>query len=439
MKYSTICCFALLASCVGAQEAQGHWKSWRGENGTGAGRGKPPITWAEGKNVRWKVQVGGRGVSSPIVFGDRVYVTTAVETDRSGPSTALEAHDKLSTPPPTNVHAFAVVALDRATGKSVWRRVVKETIPHEGGHKTNSQAAGSPVTDGERLYVDFGSRGLYCLGFDGKVLWSKDLGLMRTRHQYGEGASPAVYGDTLVVLRDQEGDSFIAAFDKRTGRPLWRKKRDEVTGWSTPLIVDVDNKPQVITTATGASRAYDLSTGEERWSLSGMTVNSIPSPIHAEGVAYLMSGWKGNVLQAVRLSGAKGDLGNTPHVAWTHSRNTSYVPSALLYGDCIYFLRLVNGVVTCLDRKTGAVHYEGKRLSGMRRIIASPVGAGGHVYITAVSGTTQVLKHGPEFALAATNQLDDEFIASPALAGNEIYLRGEKHLYCIAHDSDGGR
>jgi len=423
---------ALLAR-VAVGQGDGGWPSWRGPGGTGCAPGTPPLEWSETNNIKWKVPVAGLGISSPIVWGDRVYLTTAVETDRPGvPDGELEPQGDLAQPRPTVFFEFAVVALDRSDGRQVWRTVVAEAVPHEGGHSTNSHASNSPVVDGEHLFANFGSRGVYCLTLDGEIVWGKQLGRMRTRRQYGEASSPAVHGDKLIVNWDHEGDSFLAVFDKRDGTELWRAPREEVTSWSTPIVVPVDGREQIIINATGASRGYDLASGDVIWSLPGMTVNCIPTPIYSDGVVYLMSGYRGQMLQAVALAGARGELQGTEHVLWQHTRSTSYVPSAVLHDGALYFLRANNAVLSCLDAKTGGVHYEGQRLRGLRSVYASPVCAAGRIYITSREGVTMVLAAGSEFSQLALNPLDDAVDASLAIVGDEIYLRGREHMYCIA-------
>jgi outer membrane protein assembly factor BamB len=255
---------------------------------------------------------------------------------------------------------------------------------------------------------------------------------MRIPNSFGEGSSPALYKDTLVVIWDHEGDSFITALDKKTGAPRWRKERRERTSWSTPLVVEVGGKPQVLVSATGASCAYDLKTGEVLWTCSGMTSNAIPSPAYADGMAYLMSGFRGYKLQAIKLAGAKGNLRGTDALVWEHGEQTSYVPSHLVYQGNVYFLRDSSGVLSCLDAKTGEVRYQGKRMSRIGTTYSSPVGAGGKVYITSRRGYTKVLEAGPKYKEIATNRLKDMIDGTPAIVGDEIYFRGEKHLYCIA-------
>ncbi len=420
--------------------ANEHWASWRGPLGTGvAMRGKPPTEWAEktegapAKNIAWKVELPGLGISSPIVWQDRIYLTTAIETKREGKAgDNLEPQNRLSQPRPTVAFEFAVLAVDRRNGRLLWQRKLTEAVPHEGGHHTNSHASGSPVTDGEHIYASFGSRGVYCLNLAGEIVWSKDLGVMQTRRQYGEGSSPALYGDRLIVNWDHEGDSFLLVLDKNTGKEVWRQPRSEVTSWSTPIVVEVGGLPQVVVNATTASRGYELKSGKVIWSLSGMTVNCIPIPIYVDGVVYLMSGYRGQMLQAVRLEGAKGNLEDSGNVLWRHRRSTSYVPSATLYDGRFYFLRGNTAVLSCLDAKTGAVHYDGQRLPGLRHVYSSPVCADGNIYITSREGVTSVIRHGSTFEQVASNWLDDSIDASPAIIGNEIYMRGRQYMYCLA-------
>ncbi|MHC4899290.1 MAG: PQQ-binding-like beta-propeller repeat protein, partial [Planctomycetota bacterium] len=380
-------------------------------------------------------------------WGDRIYVTTAISTDKEGKAPEPAGGRRGGRQgrggrggrgrrgrrrAPTTVHEFVVLAINRKNGKIIWQKPVKKTVPHEALHGTATQASNSPLTDGEHIYAFFGSRGLHCLDMDGEVKWSKDFGTMRTRNQFGEGTSPALYGDTLVINWDHEGDSWIAAFRKSNGKRIWKKKRNEVTTWCTPLIIPVGGRPQVIVTGSGASRAYDLKNGRVIWSCAGMVANCIPTPIHVDGLVYLMSGHRGSSLQAIKVKGAKGDITDSKkHIVWQHGQYTSYTPSGLVYDGRIYFLSRNDGVLSCLDAATGEIRYERQRL-GMRSIYSSLVGAAGRIYITSREGLTKVVKLGDEYKELASNQLDDGFDASAAIVDDELYLRGRKHLYCIA-------
>ena len=410
------------------------WTQWRGPLASGvAPHAQPPVEWSEQKNVRWKIPLPGKGHSSPIVFGDRVYLTSAVPVGEKLPpvyDTAPGAHDGV---PVSQRHQFIVLAVDRRDGRIAWRKVVREELPHEGGHITGSQASNSPTTDGQRIYAFFGSRGLYCLDLQGEVLWQKDLGHMQTLHAHGEGSSPVLHGATLVVCWDHEGESFLYAFDKLTGQQRWKVARDEKTSWSTPLIVENEGRAQVIVSATKRVRGYDLATGAQLWECAGLTDNVVSSPVFGNGLLITGNSYYQQAMLAIRLAGAQGDLTGTAAVVWQLRRMTPYVSSPLLYGDTLYFLRHNQNILVRLDPTTGLPRGEPLRLDGIRDFIfASPVGAAGRLYITARDGTTVVLRHDHENAMLAVNHLDDSFSASPALAAGELYLRGERFLYCLA-------
>jgi outer membrane protein assembly factor BamB len=333
----------------------------------------------------------------------------------------------------THHHEYFVLAVSRSDGQILWKKVVRQVWPHEGGHQTGSPASNSPVTDGELIYAFFGSRGLYCLDFNGEVVWQKDLGRMQTLHAHGEGSSPALHEGTLVVNWDQEGDSFLYAFDKQTGKQLWRTPRDEKTSWSTPLIVVHEGKPQVIVSATKRIRGYDLGTGKQLWECAGLTDNVVSSPVHSDGIVIAGSSYNRQAMVAIQLAGAKGDITRTDRVAWRLNRLTPYVSSPLLYGDTLYFLRHNQNVLSRLAPATGRLKGEPLRLEGIRDFIfASPVGAAGRIYVTGRDGATVVLRHDSANSILAVNRLSDSFSASAALAGKELYLRGERFLYCIS-------
>jgi outer membrane protein assembly factor BamB len=365
-------------------------------------------------------------------------VLTAIPAGRKGepPASAPAA----PAPPPSNPfgtfkpeesYQFAVVCLDRGTGAIRWQQVATEAVPHEGHHRDHGFASASPVTDGERLYAYFGSRGLHCYDLGGRRLWERDFGDMTTRNAFGEGASPVLHGDTVLVNWDHEGGDFIMALDKRTGRTRWETERDEPTGWSTPLVVEANGRHQVVVNATGKVRAYDLASGDGLWECGGQTANAIPSPVAGHGLVYVMSGFRGSALHAIRL-GRTGDLTGTDAIAWSHGKSTPYVPSPLLYDGLLYFIAGNNGMLSCFDAVTGKPQYEAERLPGVMGVYASPVGAGGRVYVAGRDGTALVLRHGPTLSVLATNKLDDRIDASPAVVGRDLFLRGHRALYCIA-------
>jgi outer membrane protein assembly factor BamB len=444
------CALAGFAVCGAAQADD--WPQWRGPAGTGAAdSGSPPTQWSEQENVRWKVAVPGAGSSSPILLGDRVYVTTAMKTDRTVERAAADAAATPTEetpapaggrrggrrfgggPAPTNYYAFMVMAYDRASGEELWRTTVTEQVPHESGHETNTFASSSPVTDGQRLYVSFGSRGVYCLDLDGKVLWSRDLGRMQTRAQFGEGSSATVYDGRVVVTFDHEGDSFIVALNAKNGDELWRQPRDEPTNWATPLITEFDGRTQVITNGSPRVRSYDLATGELLWECGGQAQNPIPTPVRCGDNVIAMTGFRGYAIYSIPLD-SQGDVTGSSTIAWSADDAASYVPSPALYQGQLYFIKANNGILMARDAETGDVVIKETRLPEITSVYASPVAADGRVYVTGRDGTTVVLKHGSQFEVLAVNKLDDEIDGSAAVADGALYLRGKNFLYCIAAD-----
>jgi outer membrane protein assembly factor BamB len=415
-----------------------YWPQWRGPFATGVSPyGNPPVEWGETKNVKWKIEVPGKGHATPIIWGNQVFISTAVDTGKEGKPKGKDDgqeqfHSWMQPTTTTKIHKFVVLSINRQTGKILWQRTVNEEWPQEGrSHGLGSWASNSPVTDGKHVYAYFGSRGLYCLDMKGNLKWKRDFGQMDKRMTFGEGSSPALYGDKIVVLWDHEGQSFLFVLDKKTGKDAWKVERDEGTSWSTPLIIKYKGKPQVITSATKFVRSYDLATGQLLWKCTGLTPNVIPHPMEANGIVYVASGFRGNALFAVRLAGAKGDLTNTDAIAWKLDKNTPYAPSMVLYQNILYMLKSNNGILSCYDAGNGKEHYSKQRLEGLGNVYSSPAAAKDRIYIIGHKGTMYVIRHGTKFEVLAKNTLNDTFNASPAIVGNEIYLRGYKNLYCI--------
>ena len=441
---------AALTVLGGEVDPTRQWPAWRGPMATGVStQADPPIGWSESKNVRWKVAVPGRGTASPVVWGDRVYVLTAVPvagaSGKEGAGSGTETRDAGvggggrrggrggggMSEAPTAEQAFTVMALDRGDGHVVWTKVVRTQMPHEGHHRDHGFASASPVTDGEVLIAHFGSFGTYALDLSGRVLWEKDLGDMQTRNSFGEGSSPLLAGEVVVILWDHEGEDFIVGLDRKTGRELWRQKRDEPTGWCTPVLVESGGRQQVVVNGTNRVRAYDLKTGEPVWESGGQTVNAIPTAVASKDRVSVTSGYRGDAMQAFRLD-RKGDLSGTDGVTWSLSRNTPYVPSPLLVGGLVYFLKGNEAMLSVVDAADGTLCVDGVRLEGMNGVYASPVSAAGRVYVAGRDGKVTVLRAGRTMEVLARNTLDDGFDASPALAGDSMFLRGRTHLYCIA-------
>jgi outer membrane protein assembly factor BamB len=413
------------------------WPQWRGPlmNGV-APHGSPPIEWNETKNVAWKVEIPGKGSATPVVWGDRIFLLSAVPAGKpAAPPAAPEAAGAQrgrGNIQPDQPQKFTLLAFRRSDGKILWQRVAREELPHEGTQPNNTWASGSAVTDGEMVYAYFGSSGLYAYDMEGHPKWEKDLGDMTIKLGFGEGSSPALHGDRLIILWDHEGKSFIAAIDKKTGKEIWRTDRDEKTSWSTPLVVEHAGKVQVITSATGRVRSYDFGTGKLLWETPGMTDNAIPTPVSGDGIAFLTSGFRGNALLAIRLAAAQGDVSSSDAIVWRYDRDTPYVPSPLLYGNELYVLKSNNGILTAFNARTGDRLYEQVRIEAVPNVYASPVGAADRVYLVGREGGPAVIARGPEFKLLAANRLDDGFDASPAVVDNELYLRGKKFLYRIS-------
>ena len=421
-----------------AEAADNHWPSWRGPRGDGiAVKGQPPVEWSETKNVKWKVALPGKGTSTPVVWKDLVFILAAIpkaaspEARPDSPSAADGVAAMVDSS--AGVQQFVVLAYDRASGSESWRRVVREQKPHEGHHRDHGYASASPVTDGETLLAHFGSFGTYGLDFTGKVLWETDLGDMQTRNSFGEGSSPALKGNTVVILWDHEGDDFIVALDKRNGRELWRQTRDEPTGWSTPFVVEHQGKSQVVVNGTRKVRSYDLESGRLLWECAGQTANPIPTPVTANGIVYVTSGFRGSALQAIRLD-RSGDLSGTDAIVWSRNRNTPYVPSPLWYDGLLHVFSGNNAMLTLLDAATGEVRVDAERLEGLMGVYASPVGADGRVYLLGRDGGALVIKNAAPLEILAKNRLDDGFDASPAVVGNALFLRGRQSLYCLTAD-----
>ncbi|WP_425618000.1 PQQ-binding-like beta-propeller repeat protein [Anatilimnocola sp. NA78] len=443
MSRFVACCIAWIALGLSiatsrAQEAEfaQNWPAWRGPQFNGvAPQGNPPTKWSETENVKWKVEIPGEGSSTPIVWGDRIFLLTAIKTDKvvdTVPDVADQPQRPFGITFPKNYFQFVVMCLDRKTGKTLWQKVATERVPHEGVHPDNDYASGSPVTDGKRLCVSFGSRGVYAYDFDGNLKWQKEFGTLKTRNSFGEGSSPALHGNTLVTTWDQDGPSFITAQNADTGELLWRKDRDEQnTAWATPLIVERAGHTQVITNATNLVRSYDLKTGDVLWQCAGQVTNVTPSPVANEKLVFCMSGYRGSALYALPFD-QTGDLTDTDKIAWKLDRGTPYIPSPLLYDGRLYFTQSNEGILSCVDAATGKILIERTRLQGIANTYASPVGAAGKVYFTSRRGVFLVIKHADELEILAENKLDDDFDASPAIVGKEMYLRGKKHLYCIA-------
>ncbi|MFO0928538.1 MAG: PQQ-binding-like beta-propeller repeat protein [Gemmataceae bacterium] len=434
MYRTAIAVLVVLTSLAPAAEPRDNWPAWRGPtaNGVASASARPPLRWDEKTNIKWKAEVPGRGSATPIVWGDQVFVVTGVPTDRVATPADQPADDPrfpTKTTRPNRFYRFEVHSFDRDTGKLRWKQVAAEAVPHEGHHPTHSYAAGSPTTDGTRLVVSFGSFGVYAYDLNGKLLWKRDLGRLRTRLGWGEAVTPVLHRDAVILNWDQEADARLIVLDAATGKTRWEVARDEKSSWNTPFVVEHRGVTQVIVNGTTRVRSYDLATGKVLWAVGGMTVNAIPSPLAADGVAYVMSGYRGAAAVAVSLD-ARGEL-DGDKLLWRYDRGTPYVPSPLLFDGRLYFTQANDNVLTILDARTGKELARGVRLTPLRTLYASPMAAAGRIYFVDRAGTTVVLAAGPDARVRAVNRLPEGVDASPVAVGKTLFLRGEKHLYAI--------
>jgi outer membrane protein assembly factor BamB len=422
---------------LGAAEPVARWPQWRGPGGQGVSAETGlPLEWSATENVRWKTPIPGRGHSSPIVWGQRIFLTTAVEGDVV-PGAKAVAHviDGKEFVHPDGVGAdrrqtLKVLALDRGDGRILWERTAWEGTPYDTRHKKGSFASPTPVTDGRLVYAYFGSEGVYAYDFDGRLAWKASLGGIATLG-VGVGTSPVLHRDLLILQCDEDnGDkSFIVALDKKTGREAWRVARKVQVSWATPIVVTAGGRDELVTSGAEAVIAYDPATGRELWRSKGLESNAVPSPVAAGDLVVLSAGFPAKVAVAIRAGGS-GDVSDTPRVLWRHAKGTAYVPSPILYGDYVY-LMTDKGIVTCVQAKSGEVKYEGGRPPVPATFMASPVAFEGRILLFSEDGDTFVLKAGPTHEVLRTNPLGEPIHATPAVAGGEVYIRGDSHLYAI--------
>jgi outer membrane protein assembly factor BamB len=423
-------------------DGAGDWPRWRGPDNDGMARGDAPLHWSDTEHIKWKAEIPGRGHSSPVIWGDRVFVTTSVATGVPAPAPPADAPAGNGrggrgfgggNRGPQPEQKLILMALDRKTGKLLWQQVSKIAAPHEGYHPTyGSFASNSPVTDGKHVVAFFGSRGVYCYDMDGKKIWEKDFGLqLKMFMTFGEGAWPVIEGSKLLLLFDNEADSFLVALDVATGKELWRTARpDGNTNWSGPVVITYEGKKQIVISATKKVHSYDLETGKPIWEVSGLGQNTIPAPVMSDGMVFVMSGFRNPNLMAVKL-GREGDLTGTDAVVWQNQRGNSYTASPVLHDGKLYVLT-DSGMLSCFDAKTGKAFYQQQRLPKPYNFKASPVGVNGKLYLASEEGDVIVVKMGETYEVLATNTLEGQvFIGSPAIADGEIFLRGQNTLFCI--------
>jgi len=412
-----------------------NWPQWRGPGGLGIAEGTYPDTWSATENIAWKTEIPGRGHSSPVVWGDRIFLTTSIVGEEIPGRTAPD-HLGFDLQPgylhPDSVgvdyaHELRVLAVDAVSGDIVWERTVHEGPVYDNRHRKNTYASATVATDGERVYASFESEGLYAFDFDGDLVWSVSFGGM-AKAGLGPGTSPILYEDLLILQGDQEmgAGSFIAGLERATGEIVWKAERSNRRSWATPLLVEAGGRTELLASGAEAVIAYDPATGAELWHTDGTQSHPIPSFVAGGGLVFATAGSQRKVAMALR----PGADHEEDRIAWRYNKGTAYVPSPIFYDDYFY-LMTDRGIVTCLDIQTGAVVYEGGRVPVPATFTASPVAFDGKILLTSEDGDTFVLRAGPVHEIIRTNALGEPVFASPALAGGVIYIRGAQHLFAI--------
>ena len=430
--------------------AEGNWPQFRGVNASGnAKSGNPPLRWdaESGANVRWKLPIPGLGHSSPVVWGDRLFLTTAAGQDGQEPYLRVGLYGESPDHPEDFTHDYDLYCIDKKSGKVKWKKTARSGVPQIQRHIKSSHATSTPATDGKHVVVFFGSEGLYCYDMKGRLLWEKDLGYLDAgafdvpEIQWGFGSSPVIHRDRVIVLCDVNNQSFIAAYDVESGRELWKTLRDEVPTWGTPTIVEVNGRTQAVVNGWHRRAAYDVETGEEIWWMDGGGDIPIPTPVTAHGLIFFGSAHgRHRPIYAVRTE-AEGNITLQPdetasaYVAYTLRRRAGYVPTPLVYGDFLYVLNN-NGIFTCYDARTGRQIFR-ERAAGQRgSYSASPVVAGGKIYVSSEYGDIHVFDAGPEYKHLATNTMGEICMATPAFSGDLMFIRTHKALYAVENRGD---
>jgi outer membrane protein assembly factor BamB len=410
-----------------------NWPQWRGPGGQGvSAETQLPTEWQPDRNIAWKTELPGSGHSSAVIWGDRVFVTAAVEGE---PVPGAKAAEHLMEGKPwvhpdsvgaDRKHTLKVVALDAGSGRIVWERTAFEGPVHDARHRRSSFAGPTPATDGRMVYAYFGPEGLYAYDMDGNLQWKvretfPTLGL-------GTGTSPVIFENLVIVQRDEDnGDgSAILAYDKTTGKEVWRVKRPVQISWGTPVIVAASGRQELVTNGTEFIIAYDPRSGRELWRTQGVQSNAIHTPLVGRGLVIVTAGYPAKKVIAIR----PGDVPDDRRVAWEYAKGTGYVLSNILYDDYLYLLT-DNGIVTCLDPESGEIKYEGGRVPVPARFMGSPVAFAGLIAMTSEDGDTYMLKAGPTHEIVRTNSVDEPVFSSLAIANGRIYIRGVRHLFAV--------
>jgi outer membrane protein assembly factor BamB len=433
-------CIVISVCSVISLSAQDNWPQFRGPKAMGvADDPKLPEKWSATENIAWKTTIPGLGWSSPIVWGERIFVTSVVsageiETPKKGLYFGGERHGL-----PKDEHRWMVYSIDWKTGKIIWEREVYRGLPRITRHLKNSYASETPVTDGERLYAYFGNLGLYCFDFKGTQLWKQDFEPRRTRFGWGTAASPVLYKDRVYILNDNDEQSFLAAYDKKTGKQLWRVDREIGTNWATPYIWENKQRAELIVPGWKVVRSYNLD-GKVLWEFKGMSSIAIPTPFSKFDLLYISSGYVGDQHRPVYAiqAGASGDISlkdgekSNKFIAWYLPQGGPYNPSPIVYGD-FYYTLYDRGFFTCHDAKTGKEIYSKQRIDpNAGAFTASPWAYNGKVYCLSEDGDTFVIQAGSEYKLIGKNSLDEMCMATPAIARGSLIIRTASKLYRIS-------
>lgn len=430
--------FLTLAIVLESAPAQtANWPQWRGAGGSGISHEtKLPVEWNETKNIRWKTAIPGQGHSSPIVWGRRIFLTTSIEGPVVPGAEAVrhfrrgQEYRHPDSVGADHSYTLKLLCIDTDTGKLLWEKTIYEGTVHDNRHRKNTYASTTPATDGKYVYVSFEAEGLYCYDFEGKRIWKTSLGKI-AKGGMGPGTSPVLYENFLILQCDQEyGEgSFIAAVDKKTGKAVWRVSRNHRRSWATPLLIRTPQRAELIASGAESVISYDPASGKELWRADGVDSNPIPSPVTTQGLVFLSAGSQAKRLLAIR-PGGHGDLTNTSNIAWRYDKGTAYVPSPIAYGEYLYLVTDA-GALTCLEAKTGKLIYQA-RLPIPAKFTASPVAFDGRILLLSEDGDGFVLRAGSVPEVLSVNSMGEPIYASPAISSGKIFVRGARHLYCIA-------
>jgi len=435
----------LVLGCVGSAAAlqpaadmreRGQWSQWRGPDGSGVSDETGlPAAWSP-ESARWKTALPGRGHSSPVIWGNRVFLTAELQgtviPGAKAPKHIMNG-EEFKHPDSAGAdrsHTLKVICLGRDSGRILWERTAYEGQVYDDRHRKGSYAAPTPATDGRHVFAYFGTEGIYCYDFNGRLVWKASPGNMGNIGM-GPGTSPVLFEDRLILQCDEENGekSFIMALDKKTGKQIWKTDRKIQITWSTPLVARAPKRTELVTSGNEWIVSYDPKTGKELWRTKGHGANAIGTPLAGNGVAFVYAGYPTKKIFAIRL-GATGDLTESSEILWQYDKGTAYVPSSILYGPYVYLVT-DKGIPTCLEAATGKLIYEGGRVPVPATFTASPVAVDGKILLTSEDGDTFVIKAGPKHEVLATNSVGEPVYASPAISDGMIFIRGEKHLFCF--------